>query len=427
MGMRTLRARIVAATALVVALIAVAVVVLVQVLMGQLTSGDAENLALVEAEAAASSIRTADGTTTVDQAAAQANDGTLDRNAWIFDAHGRLLDGQVPSRLRPLAQELAVTTTDRTVRKEQLLLLGHPVRTADGIVAVVVTRVSLAPYEQSERRQLWLTIGLGVLTVLLAAGVARQVAGYALAPVRRMARSADAWQAHDTDRRFGLGEPVDEIGELGRTLDHMLDRIASALAAERRLTDELAHQLRTPLTVIRTEAELAERTDLPGPARESVHVIVETVARVEGEIRAILESARARAAEPEHCDVRSVVEPLRGSLAVPVEVVGDAEAGVPAGMLATVLTPLLDNACRHADSAVRVEIEDGPHVTVAVVDDGRGVAPDDAARIFDPGWSGAQGTGLGLSLARRVAAALGGTVEVVPGDHGRFVVTLPRP
>ena len=426
MGLRTLRARIVAATALIVALIAVAVVVLVQALMAQLTSGDAESLALVQAEAAASSIRTVGGETVVNRASARANDGNLDRKAWIFGPDGRLLDGLVPPQLNGLADQLSTSRSDQTVRREGFLLLAHPVRRAGAVIAVVVTRVNLTPYEQAEGRQLGLTIGLGALTVLLAAGVARQVAGYALAPVRRMARSADAWQAHDTDRRFALGEPVDEIGELGRTLDHMLERIATALAAERRLTDELAHQLRTPLTVIRTEAELAARTDLSPQARESLDAIVATVERVETEIRTILATARARASEPERCDVRSVVEPLLRSSAVPVEVVGDAEAGVPAGMLATVLTPLLDNAGRHARSAVRVEIREGLHVTVTVVDDGGGVGADVAERIFEPGWSGAQGTGLGLALARRVAAALGASVEVVPGDHGRFVVTLPR-
>jgi signal transduction histidine kinase len=425
-GLNTLRSRLVAATVLVAALLAVAVVVLVQALMARLTSGDAENLARARAEGSLGAIHVVSGHAVVDESVTDIGGQALDRSVWIFDSDGTLLDGRVPAQLRPIADRLGQSTTERTLRRERELLLALPVTRSGARVATVVASVDLTPYEQSERRQLGLTLALGLLAVALAAAVARQVAGYALAPVRRMARSADAWQAHDTDRRFGLGEPVDEIGELGRTLDHMLERIATTLAAERRLTDELAHQLRTPLTVIRTEAELAARTDLPEPARESLTAIVATVERVETEIRTILATARARASEPDHCDVRSVVEPLLRSSAVPVRVVGDAEAGVPAGMLATVLTPLLDNAARHARSAALVEIQEGVRVTVTVSDDGEGVRAEDAERIFEPGWSGSDGTGLGLSLARRVAAALGASVEVVPGDGGRFVVTLPR-
>lgn len=428
MGLRltTLRARLVAATVLVAVLLAVAVVVLVQVLMAQITSGDAEDLARARVQGVLGAIHVVGGRAVLDEQVDDAGGEVLDRSVWIFDADGDLLDGRVPARVAEEVGRLKGTDRERTITLEHELLYARPVVRDGRRVAVVVSNIDLTPYEQSERRQLLLTIGLGLLTVAIAAVVAGQVATYALAPVRRMARAADAWQSHDTARRFAMGDPVDEIGELGRTLDHMLDRIASTLAGERRLTDELAHQLRTPLTVIRTEAELAARTPLDETARESITAIVATVERIEAEIRTILATARARATEPDHCDVRRVVDGLLGELPVPVEVTGRAEAGVPSGMLGTVLTPVLDNAGRHARSAVRVEVAAGDRVTVTVIDDGPGIDADDVEHVFEPGWSASGGTGLGLALARRVAASLGGTVDAIPGSGGRFVVTLPN-
>ena len=74
-----------------------------------------------------------------------------------------------------------------------------------------------------------------------------------------MADLADDWREHDVGRRFDPGEGGDEIAHLGRTLDQMLDRIVDSLSAERRLTDEIAHELRTPLAVVLAEADLARQ------------------------------------------------------------------------------------------------------------------------------------------------------------------------
>jgi signal transduction histidine kinase len=287
---------------------------------------------------------------------------------------------------------------------------------------MVVATVDLTPYERAEQRSLWITIAFGVLAVLLAGVVAQQVGRYALAAVHRMSARADEWQEHDPEHRFGLGEPVDEITELGRTLDRLLDRIGTALASERRLTDEIAHELRTPLTAIRAEAQLAQ---LGG---ESAEAIVAATDRLEASIKTLLDAARARDLGESGCDLVAALEPM-------VRGVGAFEA--PSGPLPVragvelvrgLVGPLLDNARGHArgELAVRVSSSSATEVTVQVVDDGPGVSAEQAAWIFEPGRSGRGGTGLGLAVVRRLAASAQAEVRAVPGDHGVFELTLPR-
>ena len=97
-------------------------------------------------------------------------------------------------------------------------------------------------------------------TVLLIVGAAAAwLLRSALRPVALMTEQAEAWSEHDLDRRFGLGEPHDELTRLASTLDRLLDRIAASLRHERRFSAELSHELRTPLAKVTAEAELALR------------------------------------------------------------------------------------------------------------------------------------------------------------------------
>ena len=123
------------------------------------------------------------------------------------------------------------------------------------------------PYERAERSSVWLTIGLGVATVAIATGAAWVAATRSLRQVQAMADLADDWREHDVGRRFDPGPGGDEIAHLGRTLDQLLDRIVDSLSAERRLTDEIAHELRTPLAVVLAEADLARQHATPDAAR----------------------------------------------------------------------------------------------------------------------------------------------------------------
>ena len=418
---RTLRGRMVAVTVVIAALVVTALVVLLQMVLDRASQHDALSLATARADGVGATIRMHDGRPSVVESATD----ELDRTAWVYDARGHLLDGRLPRRLDAPAQALALAGANRSLVRGDDLLLSQPVRVAGSTVAVVVATVDLTPYENAEGRSLWITIALGVLTVVLAGAVAQQVGRYALAAVHEMSARADEWQEHDLDHRFALGRPVDEITELGRTLDRLLDRISGALSAERRLTDEIAHELRTPLTAVRAEAQLLGLTG-DAESRVAAARIVEGVDRLEASIRTLLDAARARDLGEGGCDVVTSLAPLLpdGRVRAPSEGVWVAAGGE---LVRALVGPLVDNARAHARSRVEVRVEraGAERVRVLVLDDGPGVAEEEAERVFEPGRSGRGGTGLGLAVVRRLATSANAQVRAVPGDHGRFEVTLP--
>jgi len=105
--------------------------------------------------------------------------------------------------------------------------------------------------------------------------------------------------------------------------------------------------------------------------------------------------------------------------------------GVERDLAERILQPVLENACRYAKSTLSIDMErNGSTVRYAISDDGPGVGEDERERIFEPGVRGAaangEGSGLGLALARRLAASVDGEIEVDPGSPGgRFLVRLP--
>lgn len=429
----SLRGRLVATT---VAAAVVAVTVLVvglQLLLAHQASRESLSTLQGRADAAATTVRFRGAQTRVLETPAD----SLDQNIWIFDVAGRRVDGGVPPRsLRSTVARLSTATSERSVDVDgRVRVLARPVpRPGSGTTgAVVVAALDLAPYENAERRGLWLSLGLGLLAVVAAGAAAWGASGYALRQVRRMAHRADDWREHDLTGRFDLGTPRDELTELADTLDRMLDRIAQAILTERRLTDEVAHELRTPLTVIRSEAQLAQLGT--GTPAESLEAIVAATDRMTASIDTMLALARSAHADDSGCAVRDVLAQLvaHGSARDDVEVVSETAGpehvvAAPLRVVAAAAVPLLDNGVRHASSTVRLRVTaEGRRVLLHVVDDGDGVHPDHRDAIFEPGHSTAvDGAGLGLALARRLAHSVGGEVSEQGDGHGHFVLSLPR-
>ncbi|NYD43887.1 sensor histidine kinase [Nocardioides panaciterrulae] len=424
-----LRTRLVAVTMVITALVVAAVVVLLQVYLARVNDTDATEVARARAAAVAGTVRVADGQVRV----LESGPNALDRDVWVFGADGRLVDGRLPAGDAGAITRLGARPVAATASiGEQIRLVARPVVAQGRPVATVVAGVDLTPYEHAERRGLWLSSVLGLLTVLAAGVAAWEAARHALGHVHSMVRSAQDWEEHDLDRRFGLGPPVDEITELGQTLDHMLDRIADALHTERRLSDEMAHELRTPLAVIRAEAELALAT--AGPAgEESLRAIVEAAGRLDGVVGSMLDAARSRHDREATCEMARVLAAVARDAAYPVEV---RVRPVPAGLVAAAapavvraaLTPLLDNAARHARSRVELDAQRrGTRVVVAVHDDGPGLAAAEVDQVFRPGHRGEGGgtAGLGLAVVGRLVESVGGSVRALPGPGGCFEVELP--
>jgi signal transduction histidine kinase len=429
----TLRSRLTLATLAATLVGATLLVVGLQLLLAR--QSDAESRGVLQARIAA-----ATGTVEFTPQGARVLETpsrVLDQELWVYDASGRRIDGaRPPVLLRATVGRLSTATRARDVVVGDYRVGARPVR-MDGtgrIGAVVVGALDLTPYENSGHRTLWISTVLGALIVLAATAAAWLAAGSSLHHVRQMARRADEWREHDPSGRFALGPPDDELTELARTLDRMLDRIEQALRAERRLTDEVAHELRTPLAVVRAEAELALlRTDDHAAVEAALREILAGADRMNASITTMLAAARSRHAGDETCQVaealeRVVLDAHAEGVTVELDAVAlDLEVAAPASIVVAAVSPLVDNAVRHARSRVRLSAarRDG-RVVVAVADDGPGLAEDAVGAVFEPGFTTRQeGTGLGLPVARRMARSIGGDVTAVAGPGGRFELSLP--
>lgn len=398
----------------VAALLVAVLVLLTQAVMGRASEADARQVARARAEGVAGALQLSGGHVRVAEGPAVDSD----RSTWVVDRTGAVLDGSphVPHEV----VAIGLLHREGFHTQDEAMLFALPVAVGDRQVSVV-SSVDLAPYERSERRTLWLTLALGLVTVVIAGGVAHEATRLSLRQVHRMSQRADEWQQHDLDHRFALGPPKDEITELGHTLDTMLARIAGALSDERRLTDELAHELRTPLTVVRSEAQLAQRGADP-ETHQALQRIVDSVDAMTGTIRTLLDAARARA----HSGVTNDLGEVLRELGAPVTCPPRLGVAVPAQTLVAMLRPVLENARRHARGRVEVVGVDEDPVLVRVLDDGAGFSVEAAQRVFAVGFSGAGSSGLGLAVVRRIASGCGVVVRAVPGDGGVVELELPR-
>ncbi|HET6688767.1 MAG TPA: HAMP domain-containing sensor histidine kinase, partial [Rubrobacter sp.] len=328
-------------------------------------------------------------------------------------------------------------------------------RTPQGRVRVVEAGKSYKPALEDVREiGVILAAGIGV-ALLLSIGGAYLLAGTALRPVEAVTATAREMGEGDLAKRLPVANPKDEIGRLTTTINGLLARLDAAfrrreetLSRQRRFAADASHELRTPLTSISGHARMLDEWALEGDketARRSVGTIRKEAGRMRGLIESLLTLTRGDEGAP--------MEVGRYDLgAVAKEATETAASGrvsvefVPIGheIMATfdrervmqVASILLDNAVKYTPDGgsvtVRVEEEDGG-VALAVSDTGVGISEDqlplvferfyraDAARVED-------GVGLGLSIARQIAEAHGGTIEARSklGVGSTFVLLLPR-
>lgn len=282
------------------------------------------------------------------------------------------------------------------------------------------------------------------------------LAGRAVRPVHEIIDQAEGLGAGSLDRRLSAWADTREYRRLVDVLNTMLGRIQQSFEAQRRFTADASHELRSPLTALRGEMEVALRRERsPEEYRAVLASSLEEVDRL-GDITAKLltlarSDAGALAPQRETVDAAEVVgriverlRPLAASAGVEVSTIHapSVEAAVDPGLLGQAAWNLVENAVDHAPRATTVEVElragrdDG--VELEVRDRGPGLGPDpdrvferffraDPARTRDDGGGGGQagaGTGLGLAIVRAIAAAHGGGVSAANREGGGARVTL---
>ena len=368
-------------------------------------------------------------------------DDSVDDSTWIFDVDGKQIQGpDAGRRVQAVAESLSRVTARTDIERRERVYLAEPIAASGSGApnAVVVVSESLEPYESTRTQVVALLGALGLVVTAGSTAIAAWTVRRALAPVESMAARAEEWSEHDLESRFSAGPPgADEIGALGHTLNHLLDRVAGALRNEQRLTAELAHELRTPLTAIRGEAELGLMTTSDEAVRRRFTEVVELVERMNATITTLMAVARGDAERGSSTTPRAIIAAVLADRAADeaagcaVRVVDDADVAVPLSLGARALAPLVDNAFTHARSAVTITATAHARtVEIAVTDDGPGLRDIDTEAVFGAGRRNASstGAGLGLSLSRRVARTLGGDVAVTSDQSPTtFILTLPRP
>ncbi|WP_406354335.1 ATP-binding protein [Streptomyces sp. NBC_00658] len=365
----------------------------------------------------------------------------------------RRSSSEVPARLD---RDEAVVARLAEVRGTEIGWLDSPAgKVRYGVIPVRVEGdphdVRLAVLEFRDRqlreeRQVGKMLLVTAGGALLCAGLASWlVAGRVLAPIRLVRQTAEQIGESDLTRRLAV-TGTDDVAALAHTFNHMLDRLESAFTTQRRFLDEVAHELRTPITVVRGHLELMDEEE---EARaETRALVVDELDRMSRIVEDLLLLAKA-----ERPDFLTFGETNLTDLIVDVvakaRALGDRHWRVAAVSEATVLVDgqrltqgliqLAANAVRHTRDGDLVEmgsaVREG-RVVLWVRDSGPGVGPEDRERIFgrfaqagrvaspDPAGTG---IGLGLAIVREIAQAHGGTawVEDAGGGGARFVIDLP--
>jgi two-component system OmpR family sensor kinase len=432
-----LRGRVTLATALVLALGLALLTLGINLLLSHQLDSDLSSVLRERADVQLAAITLERGRVVAREAP---NDESLDEQAWIYQGTHNIRRpvARVPVQraadlLAHYRPESEASAGDVRLRAESIFTDNHARR-----IGTVVVGASVIPYEHTEQLALIATILLDCF--LLAAGVlvARRAVGKALQPVAEMTQRAAEWSEQDLDRRFDLGPPRDELTALSATLDRLLARIAASLRHEQRFSAEMAHELRTPLSGVRGEAELALRGELPDDARGALEQILLGTERMQTVIETLLTVARSDArSAPGSAPAREAatlaIDALRPAAAhsgVQLTLAcaaGELRVGAEQDIVAQALQPLLENALRHAQATVSVGVSrERGEIVFDVQDDGAGPGEIDADALFEPGVSTVGSAGLGLALARRLARSCGGEVIMDSSARGgRFVLCLP--
>jgi heavy metal sensor kinase len=373
----------------------------------------------------------------------------------VSDAEGRWLF-QSPS-IREYQIELPPVEVVAP-RFETLDIKGHQLRvlsarfTVSGHSYIAQLGAPVAEAYSILQRFQWLLFLSIPLVLAVASAGGYWMSRRALAPVDEITRAARLVSEHNLSSRLAIPSAPDELQRLTLTVNEMLGRLEAAFKRITQFTADASHELRTPVALVRTAAQLALRRERGDPEyREALGQVLDEATRMTGLIESLMTLARvdsgAETLNFETLDITMLVgeacrrsDPLAEAkriqldrtLPAPVFVHADANA------LQRLFLILIDNAVKYTATGgrIRVEIESkGDHVIVSVRDTGIGIPAEDRALIFDRFYRAdkarsreAGGAGLGLSIAKWIADAHYGSISVesTPGEGSTFWFEMTR-
>jgi signal transduction histidine kinase len=366
---------------------------------------------------------------------AAAGDKTL-----VLDAAGRVVIGSgapiQPDVITAAKSGAALPSPSGTV------VIDEPVRDGARVLGRVVLVRGTGALEE-RHTTLWLALVVAALGALLVgATVAWSIARWIGRPLTSLAGAAKGVGAGNIAARADATVGPPQVRDVAIAFNNMATRVASLLDAQRAMTAEVSHQLRTPLAALRLRLELL-RPELEGESAGEVEGMLDETNRLGRLLDGLLAVARAEALPPTPTptNLHEVAaerlgswQPVAGEQEVRLELdAGDARVLVTPGHLEQVLDNLLDNAIRAtpARGRIMVGVRAGQkYSTLTVCDSGPGMTDEQRARalrryVTDRGGTG--GTGLGLAVVNRLVEMDSGTLELhaTPGGGLTAVVTLP--
>jgi len=362
----------------------------------------------------------------------------------------RIVDAGLPMARKPAEPGEAVFQNINVAGVGSCRMLSKPIVTPYASLLVQVA-LSLEMNDKNLRQLREALLLTGPPLVLCALGFGYLLARKALAPVERLAVEADKITATRLDLRLDAPNPDDELGRLTRTLNGMIGRLERSFGEIQRFSADAAHELRTPLAALRSEAEVTLRMDRePAEYRRALESMLEEIEHMTRMTEKLLflcreDSGAGAAFESLRLDVitRGVIEHARASVEAaghelvlvdsptPCVVHGDRD------QLRRLLFNLIDNAVKYtpAGGTIRVALEcRRGRAELSVEDTGIGIAPEHLPNIFKrfyrvdsarPRQSSA--TGLGLSISLSIAKAHQGALDIEsqPGRGTRLTFSLP--
>jgi heavy metal sensor kinase len=308
-----------------------------------------------------------------------------------------------------------------------------------------------AEVEQEFRTVVVILLACIPFALVLVGTVGYWLARKSLVPVSQLNRLAEGITAQKLDRRLPVAHPEDELGRLTKTINAMIARLEYSFQEIRRFTADASHEMRTPLTAIRAETELAlSNTQTPEEQHQMLISVVEECERLTQLTDQLLTLSREDAGGTQQvrgpvelaalvCNVADTMKPLMDAKELRFEIAGHITQAVQGDerRLRQVFINLLDNAIKYTPNGGMVTVRmqrEGDKAIVKISDTGMGIAPQHQPHVFerfyrvDKARSRAEGgTGLGLSIARSIVQSHEGDISLTsePGKGTAVVVTLP--
>lgn len=321
------------------------------------------------------------------------------------------------------------------------------VRTLPSGETVTVGCLIVPELHQLKMMALTLT-GVGVVILFFGLAGGWWISSRAIRPVENISATAVKIAAGDLSQRINTAETESELGQLATVLNSTFARLESAFAQQKQFASDAAHELRTPVSVILTQAQTALSRDRQAPEyKQTIEACQRAAQRMRKLISSLLELARLDAGQEQMkrskfdlskivADSVELVRPLADEHGVkistelsPIQINGDSER------MSLVVTNLLTNAIQYNHDGGTVTITATPENGMAVLtvkDTGIGIPPEDLPRVFERFYradkSRSSGNaGLGLAISKAIVAAHGGSIDVTSEENAgtTFIVRLP--